>query len=64
MKRDSLAFGEGDARIVEVLLPSAAFPEKQSGLPSFLRGKSWITFPDGLNEMLPAPRSFDPHFHV
>lgn len=46
--RDRLAFRSEDLVTLPVLLPGAAFPDKQSGLPSFLRDRVWLTFPNGL----------------
>ncbi|CAM2010942.1 WD40 repeat domain-containing serine/threonine-protein kinase [Acanthopleuribacter pedis] len=40
-QRDALAFYAGDLNLVPLLLPGAAFPEKQSALPGFLRGRTW-----------------------
>ncbi|CAM2070290.1 Non-specific serine/threonine protein kinase [Sulfidibacter corallicola] len=40
-KRDTLAFRAEDLRLIPLLLPGAAFPEKQSELPVYLRGLTW-----------------------
>ena len=39
--RDSLAYHADDLRLIPLLLPGAAFPEKQSELPACLRARAW-----------------------
>ena len=50
IRRDNLAYHAEDLRLIPVLLPGAAFPEKQSELPLYLRGLAWKRFTHGLSE--------------
>ncbi|CAM2005537.1 WD40 repeat domain-containing serine/threonine protein kinase [Acanthopleuribacter pedis] len=58
--RDKLAFHARLYHFLPLLLPHAAFPEKQSLLPSFLRGKTWLRLEDiaveGLQPLVAAIR--------
>lgn len=58
--RDKLAFHARRYHFLPLLLPDAAFPEKQSLLPAFLRGKTWLRLrdisPDGLRPLVAALR--------
>ncbi|CAM2069647.1 Non-specific serine/threonine protein kinase [Sulfidibacter corallicola] len=48
---DMLAFRAGELRFLPLLMPGAAFPNRQSLLPTYLRGQTWTTFP---NEIEPS----------
>lgn len=40
--RDAAAFFAGELNLVPLLLPGTRYPEKQSALPAFLRGRRWL----------------------
>ncbi len=61
--RDAAAFFAGELNLVPLLLPGTRYPEKQSALPAFLRGRRWLRVDapaeeEDINQLLEAVGGF------